>query len=127
MARYSYLTIIVAICRDFNRDRHMDVVVPGNPVKTLCNLVVRGKAVVEIEVVFGKKNMDNYMSPVAVDGRIKYRSCYVVKRFYLKLPYPMTGREVARYVEEITDMELPVYSNRKCMFLSRIYERLAKK
>ena len=130
MVKYSYLTIAVSICRDFDEDRHIDVIDFDNPVKTLCNLIDDGRAIVEIRTVLGRANdMDNYMEPVILDDKVKYRSCLVIRKYYLKLPYPMTKKEATRFIEEITAIKLPVEPNseEEYRLLSSIYEKLTKK
>lgn len=129
MARYSYITVVVAVCRDFDEDRHMDVIRHDNPVATLCNLVEHGRAVVEVRAVLGRADLDNYMEPVVIGGKTKYRSCLVVRRFYLRLPRPMTRSEASEYIEDATGIKLPVEpgSEEYCALLTKIYEKLVKR
>lgn len=125
MRRYRYLTITVAICRDYDTNDHMDVIVNNNPVSTLNNLIDNdGRAIIEIDIALGRRNIDNYMRPIASDNT-KYRTCYVIKRFPLKLPKPMTREEIKNYVERITGVKIPVgRTSEKKLLVERLYEKL---
>ena len=107
-----------------------DVIIPHNPIRTLCNLVGDdGRAIVEIRTILGRaSDMDNYMDTVTVDGKVKYRSCYVIKKYYLELPHPMTKDEVQKYIEDITEMKTPIPPNSKeeHEFIIKLYEYLSK-
>ncbi|NPA99673.1 MAG: hypothetical protein GXO43_09875 [Crenarchaeota archaeon] len=127
--RYGWITIVVSVCRDFNDDRSMDVIDFDNPVRTICNLLDdRGMAIIEIEPLLGRiSDLDNYTKLVVVNGEPKSRTCQVVKKYYLKLPRPMTKTEARKYIEKLTGVKLPVEDDKKRReFLAKLYKELSR-
>lgn len=123
---YRYVTVMVSICRDFDEDRGIEVL-STNPLRTIHNLLVDGKAVVETRSLLGRVySTTNYTYPVKIDGKVKYRTCFVIQRYYLKLPKEMTRNEVIEYTEEITGIKLPVKqgSQEHHKLLEKLFEKL---
>jgi len=125
MARYRYLTILVSVCRDFDEDRSIHVI-DSNPLKTIYNLVDDyGKVILETRVVLGYSNMSNYTEYVL--DKSKYRTCYVMKKYHLKLPKPMVRDEAVQYIEEITGIKTPTSKDDEYMrLLEKLYEKLGR-
>jgi len=113
---YSYITVAVSICRDFDEDAGMQVI-DENPIRTLRNLVVDGRAVVELRALLGRaRDFTNYIYPVATSDGVKHRTCFVIRKYYLKLPRPMDLPELQRFSEEVAGVKLPVKPGSEEMF-----------
>ena len=125
MMGYRYVTVMVSICRDFDEDRGIEVI-STNPLRTIHNLLVDGKAVVETRSLLGRVySTTNYTYPVKIDGKVKYRTCFVIQKYYLKLPRLMTWDEVKDYIEEITGIRLPVKDQQEHRrLIEELFERL---